>query len=645
MITLEKIHKSFASQTLLENASLMIRQGEKVGLIGPNGAGKTTLLRIIEGLEELDAGQVNRQPHLRIGTLTQELIPSDRSIRQETLHGDRELVHLRAERHRIQQRLTDAVDHNDPEHRCLLARWGEVDHRLEEIGSYEAESRASTLLMGLGFDEEGLDQPLRAFSGGWRVRVALAQLLFSRPDILLLDEPTNHLDMESVAWFENHLRTMSQTFIAVSHDKGFLNRVTETTVELAHGTLSRFTGNFDAYIEQKALLIEQQEKQRVQQNRRIDALHRFIHRFRAKATKAKQVQSRVKQLQKLTPVTPLETTATVARMRLPEPGRSALKMLSADTLHKQFGAKIVLSGVTFTCHRGEKIGLLGPNGAGKTTLLKLLAGAMRPDQGTVRLGDRVQPAYFTQHAMETLNPDATLLEEAAAIAPTDVGTTTLRTLLGNFLFSQEDVFKQIRVLSGGERARVALVRMFLSGANLLLLDEPTNHLDMASRDALTDALESYQGALLLVTHDRDLMQAVCTRFLTVSGGHVSPMEEPLEAYLDRVTQARATPPPPPARQAPPNTSQEPPSTPVKKTVYERGKEIKRQRRRVETLENRIEQLENELAELEKNLADPKIYHDGCKKILKETQERNHTVEMELEETMHEWETLLSSLPA
>ncbi|MEO5340229.1 MAG: ABC-F family ATP-binding cassette domain-containing protein [Magnetococcus sp. MYC-9] len=636
MILLENISKSFGAQTLLQKASLALYAGEKVGLIGPNGAGKSTLLRIIEGLEEVDTGRVSRHDALRIGTLRQEMEPSERSILQETLRGDRELTHLRKEHQQLQRQLEADGDGSETEHQRLAGQWGALDHRLEEIGSYTAESRASALLMGLGFAREALDQPLNAFSGGWRMRVALAQLLFSKPDLFLLDEPTNHLDMESVAWFENYLRRLPQTFVAVSHDRGFLNRVTQVTVELESGELNRFQGAFDSYIEQKAALLEQREKLLLQQGRRVEAINRFISRFRAKATKARQVQSRVKQLQKLEVLEPLAAKAEVPAIRLPEPGRSPLKMVSVRGVKKSFTESPVLSGVNLECLRGEKIGLLGPNGAGKTTLLKLLAGTLAVDEGEVRLGERVQAAYFTQHAMDALNPESTLLAEAGAATPQGMGETALRTLLGSFLFSGNEVFKQVKVLSGGERARLALLRMFLSGANLLLLDEPTNHLDMESRAALTEALESYKGALLLVTHDRDLMQTVCSRFLVVSGGRVTPLEGDLADYLERVTQARDNTPPEAGAQSP--AQRENKREAVKKR--EQANAVwKLKRQQAKQLENRIHQLETEQSALSQALADPDMYQAAHKERLGELLERDKRVTAELARDYAEWERL------
>ena len=349
--------------------------------------------------------------------------------------------------------------------------------------------------MGLGFAREEFEQPLNTFSGGWRMRVALARLLFSRPDLLLLDEPTNHLDIESVTWLEKFLARFSETLIVISHDRAFLNRVTGIIVELDNTRLTRYVGNFDRYLEQREAHIDQLEKAAVKQERRAAELESFIRRFRAKATKARQAQSRVKMLEKMKPVERVVVKTQAPKIRLPDPPASAYEALKVSDLAKSFGTNHVFSGVNLTLIRGQKIGLLGANGAGKTSFLKIVSGDLEPSGGRSKPGDRVRVGYFAQHSLDALEPNLTVMESAAASARTDVGKTVLRTLLGGFLFSGDAVFKKVAVLSGGERARLALAKLFLTGANLLLLDEPTNHLDMAARAALEEALEEYSGTL------------------------------------------------------------------------------------------------------------------------------------------------------
>ena len=645
MIRLKDVHKSFGPQTILDGAELVVNHGEKVGLIGLNGAGKTTLLRIIEGVEEIDGGDVQRTGRTRVGTLRQELESSDRPILEVTLGGDAELVRLRAEHQALQEQLHHA---DTPEvQKRLSARWGEVDHRLEEIGSYRAEARAGAILLGLGFSLEALERPMHAFSGGWRMRVALAQLLFSRPDILLLDEPTNHLDLESVAWFENHLRSLPGTLIAVSHDQGFLNRVTGVTVELERGLLTRFSGPFDRYIEQKAERLELLEKQIAGQARQIAHITRFINRFRSKATKARQVQSRVKQLERITPLESVAGAAEAPRIRLPVPQRSALEMLTVTGLGKGFAGTPVLAGVDFRFQRGEKVGLLGPNGAGKSTLLKLLAGELAPDRGEIRRGDRVKVAYFTQHALDALNPEETVLAEARAAAPESVKEQALRTLLGGFLFSGEMVFKQVAVLSGGERARLALLKMFLTGANLLLLDEPTNHLDMEARAALEEALADYDGSLILVTHDRDLMTAVCDRYEIVAEGRLLHHEGSLEDYLEQVTRLRAEPARSEAEKGGSDAGLS--GRELKRAVARVRERLQRdtraQRQLAASLEERVHGLEREKEVVERSLSEPELYEESAKERLKGVMERNRGLSVALEDTLSEWEAVSLAIEA
>ncbi|MBF0323035.1 MAG: ABC-F family ATP-binding cassette domain-containing protein, partial [Magnetococcales bacterium] len=610
MLRLEKVAKRFGPRLLLENADLAIHAGEKVGLIGPNGAGKTTLFRIFLGQEEIDAGRVEVLPRARLGILRQELAGSGGSILAETLQGDQELIALEQERDMHHQELEQATTPDQQER--ISHRLGEIDHRLETIDAYSAHSRAGAILMGLGFTRADLDQPLASFSGGWRMRVALAQLLFSRPDLMLLDEPTNHLDLESVTWLESYLKRLPGTLIVVSHDRAFLNRVTEVTVEMGGGSLTRYQGAFDAYLEQKATRMHLLEKEAEKRDQRAAELERFINRFRAKATKAKQVQSRVKALEKLAPVARPQERILAPRIRLPEPAPCAREVLSVRALKKNFGDKKVFSGVDLSIWRGEKIGLLGANGYGKSTFLKLVAGQVQPDAGTLKLGDRVHPAYYAQHAMDALDANQTILESACSMATRDMPESAVRSLLGGFLFSGDMVFNRVNVLSGGERARLALARLFLTGSNFLLLDEPTNHLDMVARANLGDALESYSGTLVLVSHDRDLLEGVCDRYLVAGDGAIRPLEDGLEGYLAQITSARSASSSEPTEQA---AGSPPPSVRSERDVRRLAAEIRNRlhrdtrelRSRSQKLEQKIHILEQERAHIQGQLANPNLY--------------------------------------
>jgi ATP-binding cassette subfamily F protein 3 len=389
-------------------------------------------------------------------------------------------------------------------------------------------------------------------------------------------------------------------------------------------------------VEQKAILLEQREKLMQQQSRRIETITRFINRFRATATKARQVQSRIKLLQKIEPVEALSAAQEVARIRLPEPGRSPLKMVTVRDLSKQFEGTTVFAKANFDCQRGEKIALLGPNGSGKSTLLKLLAGQLPMDGGSCQLGERVQAAYFAQHALDDLDPEATIVQQAASALPSSMNETALRAILGSFLFSGDEVFKKIKVLSGGERARVALIRLLLSGANLLLLDEPTNHLDMESRAALSDALESYQGTLILVSHDRELLQNVCNQFYLVRAGSIIALEGNLESYLEQSTQAREA--------LPPSPQQEQKKQRLQQREQLNG-ELRRKRQHARQLEQKIHLLEGEQTSLEQQLADPDLYQGAQSERLKQALANSKRVAQTLEEAMLEWETVALAIEA
>jgi len=642
MLRLENVRKQFGAQIILDKASLAVNPGERVGLIGPNGAGKTTLFRIIEGTEGVDGGAVSLQGRLRLGVLRQELEASERPVLEEVLEGDAELIRFRREQGMLHMKMAKAAE--DTELERLSLRLGEVDHQLERIGAYEAESRASAILMGLGFTAEGIHRPLSQFSGGWRMRASLARLLFSNPDLLLLDEPTNHLDIESVTWLEKFLARFEGTLIVISHDRHFLNRVAGVIVEIERGRLTRYAGNFDRYLEQREAMIEQIEKAAAQQERRIAELERFIARFRAKATKARQAQSRAKQLEKLKPVERAARLSAAPRIRLPDPPPSAHETLSVEGLGKRYGANEVFSKANLKLLRGEKIGLIGPNGSGKTTFLRIVTGELAPSAGRAKRGDRVRVGHFSQFVMDGLNPAQSVIESAREAAPPAVGNTDLRSLLGGFLFSGDDVYKKVAVLSGGERARLALARLFMSGANLLLLDEPTNHLDMGARAALEEALESYAGTLVLVAHDRDLLETICESYWVVEEGTIRPLRGSLDDYLERISARRQGEKKAEKERA--VSAQQKDGGPRRHAAEARNRahrETRDLRRKSEALESKIHALEAEKDEVNCLLADPALYEEGSKAKLAKTLDRHRKVVAELQARMGEWEKAVTAI--
>jgi ATP-binding cassette subfamily F protein 3 len=641
MLRLENVRKQFGAQVILDGASLAVNPGERVGLIGPNGAGKTTIFRIIEGLEGVDGGTVSLQGRTRLGVLQQELDASEHSVLDEVLEGDQELIHLRKEQEYLHMKMAKAT--GDTEQERLALRLGEVDHHLERLGTYEASARASAILMGLGFSTDEILRPLGQFSGGWRMRASLARLLFSNPDLLLLDEPTNHLDIESVAWLEKFLARFPGTLIVISHDRHFLNRVAGVIVEIEGGRLTRYTGNFDSFLEQREAALGQLQRAAAQQERRIADLERFISRFRAKATKARQVQSRLKQLEKLKPAERIARPAAAPRIRLPDPPASAREALSVEGLGKAYGANKVFSRANLQLLRGEKVGLLGPNGVGKTTFLRIISGELDPSAGRAKLGDRVRVGHFSQFVLDDLNPGQSVLESAREAAPPAVGNTDLRSLLGGFLFSGDDAFKKVSVLSGGERARLALARLFMSGANLLLLDEPTNHLDMGARAALEEALETYSGTLILVVHDRDLLETVCENYWVVEEGTIRPLRGSLDDYLEGVAARRlGEKAAEKERSAPQHKAREArrQAAEVRNWVH---RETRGLHKKAEAVEANIHALETERDELNCLLADPSIYEEQNKAKLGKVLARHREVSSAIDAKMAEWERLVMSI--
>jgi ATP-binding cassette, subfamily F, member 3 len=640
MLNIEKIDKYFGQNCLFKDASLLIHPNEKIGFVGPNGSGKTTLFRLIEGTQEIDSGKLSIVGNIRIGVLRQELEESHRDLLLETIEGDPELTQLRAEQKELQKTLEDGA--TPPP--AVTNRMGEIDHRLEEIDAFRAESRAGSILLGLGFKKEDLDKSLSDFSGGWRMRVALARLLFSRADLLLLDEPTNHLDLESVAWLEKHLANMSGTILLISHDRGFLNRVSKITISLESHALVRYVGSFDSYEKQRderrRLLIKSAEKQ----DQEIEQIEKFINRFRAQANKAKQVQSRVKHLEKIVRIERPDRDPVAPVIRLPDPPPCAYEVLNLRGISKQFGDNILFKKQSLTLEKGKKIGLLGPNGAGKSSLLKIITASLIPDEGSVIVGDRVKIAHFAQHTLESLNPEHTIMESADESAPANCNERQLRTILGGFLFSGDAVFKSVSVLSGGEKARLSLARMFLTGANVLLLDEPTNHLDMGARAALQKALESYSGTLIIITHDRDLMEGVCDNFWIVGNEKISIWESDLKSYLEQVVQVEGE-----VKTTDKNSKPEVKAAPRmgnkelrKETARIRqtlSKATQKAKKKINILEKEIQSLEATSKEVEVKLADPEIHSNPDKTKLKELVTQSGRLNSSLIECMAQWEDL------
>ena len=513
MIRLDNISKQNGHQLLFVEASAALNRGEKVGLVGPNGAGKTTLFRMITGQEAPDEGQVAVDRGVTIGYFSQDVGEmAGRSAVAEVMDGAGPVSEIAAEMKELEAAMADP-DRAD-EMDAIIERYGEVQHRFQELDGYALEARAREVLAGLSFSPEMMDGDVGALSGGWKMRVALARILLMRPDAMLLDEPSNHLDLESLIWLEQFLKGYEGLLLMTSHDREFMNRIVGKIVEIDGGALTTYSGNYEFYEQQRALSEKQQQAQFERQQAMLAKEIKFIERFKARASHAAQVQSRVKKLDKIERVEPPKRRQTVTFDFPPAP-RSGDDVAILKDVQKGYGSRSIYDGLDFTVRRKERWCVMGVNGAGKSTLLKLIAGTTEPDDGSVTIGASVKMGYFAQHAMDLLDGERTVFEELEYAFP-QAGQGSLRTLAGCFGFSGDDVEKKCRVLSGGEKARLVMALMLYEPPNFLVLDEPTNHLDMATKEMLIGALADYEGTMLFVSHDRHFLAALSNRVLELT---------------------------------------------------------------------------------------------------------------------------------
>lgn len=533
MIRLENIGKQNGRQIVFIEASATLQKGEKVGLVGPNGAGKTTLFRMITGQEQPDEGQVAVDRGVTVGYFSQDVGEmSGRSAVTEVMEGIGPVSALMAEMTELEAAMGDPERTDEMDE--IIARYGEVQGRFEELDGYALDGRAREVLAGLGFSQEMMDGDVGALSGGWKMRVALAKILLMRPDVLLLDEPSNHLDLESLIWLEGFLKGYDGALLMTSHDREFMNRIVNKVVEIDAGALSSYSGNYEFYQQQRAIADKQQQAQFERQQAMLAKEIAFIERFKARASHAAQVQSRVKKIEKIDKVEPPKRRQTVT-FEFQRAPRSGEDVVTLKNVHKSYGSRSIYEGLDFQVRRRERWCVMGINGAGKSTLLKLVAGAAQPDTGTVARGPSVKMGYFAQHAMDQLDGDRTVFQSLEDAFP-QAGQAPLRALAGCFGFSGDEIEKKCRVLSGGEKARLVIAMMLFDPPNFLVLDEPTNHLDIATKEMLVAALSQYEGAMLFVSHDRHFLAALSNRVLELTPEGIHTYGGGYTEYVERTGQ-------------------------------------------------------------------------------------------------------------
>jgi ATP-binding cassette subfamily F protein 3 len=602
---------------LFEDVSLQVNRGDRIGLVGPNGAGKSTLFSLLLGDASPDAGAIAIEKNATIGFLPQETAAAgDETVLELALAVSPELV-----------RAQEIIKHHESGSGSDDAAYHNALHIFDEHGGWELEPKAKRVLAGLAFREADFDRPARALSGGWVMRAHLARLLVMQPDLLLLDEPTNHLDLESLQWFQEYLRSYPGAIVMISHDREFLNQLVGSIVEIAHSKLVRYRGDWDSYVEQKAAREEQQLAAYKNQQKEITALQLFADRFRAKASKASQAQSKLKQIDRMKKIAAPVARGKTIKFHFPQPVRSGLRVITLKDIDYAYGDLVVYRGMQFHAERGQRTVLVGPNGAGKSTLLKLLAGVLPLQHGVRELGHNVRAGYFSQNRIDVLNPRHTVLESALD-APNPVSEQTARTVLGSFLFRGDDVFKSVAILSGGEKSRLALIKLLLDPPNLLLMDEPTTHLDVGSIDALIGALKQYHGTLIFISHDVHFIRAIATSVLHINAGQLTPYPGDYDYYLDKskATSARtaltagtngnnaerviAV----PARSGPGLREQKAQKRLEAETRNAIAQAKREKEKRVHDLEMKIAALENHQRELAAALQDPAVYEPGGRAI-------------------------------
>lgn len=635
MISIQDLKVEFSSQLLFDNVSFVINKKDKIALVGKNGAGKSTMLKIIAGLQSPSSGTVSKSADLTIGYLPQQMTLVDKyTVKEEVMKAFDHIKELDSQIAKMNQELAERTDYDSADYQDLIDR---LTHKNDLRAMYQAENYEAEIektLLGLGFDRTDFDRPTSEFSGGWRMRIEIAKLLLKRPDVLLLDEPTNHLDIESIQWLENFLKLHANSLLLVSHDKAFIDNVTNRTIEISCGKIYDYNVNYSHFVQLREQRVEQQLRAYENQQKMIHDTQEFIEKFRYKPTKAVQVQSRIKQLAKIVPIDVDEVDTSRLRLKFPPAPRSGDYPVIAEDVSKTYGEHNVFHDVTFTIKRGEKVAFVGKNGAGKSTLVKCIMGEI-PFEGNLKIGHNVKIGYFAQNQAQLLDGELTVFDTIDQVAVGDI-RTRINDILGAFMFGGPASEKKVKVLSGGEKSRLAMIRLLLQPVNLLIMDEPTNHLDMRTKDILKDAIKDFNGTVIVVSHDRDFLDGLVEKVYEFGGGHVKEhlggiydflAQKNMESLheLEKKEQLQQ------GIHAAKNVEQEVKQSKLNyQEQKELNKKIKQAEKRVSELEQHVNDLENQINCIEQQLAqggevDPDIYN------------RHSQLNAELEQTMTQWE--------